>query len=185
MSIDELIRMVNIALGLAPLCPNDVNDGCLAGDANCDCMITVDEIIRAVRNALNGCTDFDSCSLEQHTLMCCAEPPVTRTPTATRTITPTPPSTPTATPDSAGVCVGDCDDSGAVSIDELVRMVSIALGLQSICPDGTGGCLAGDPNCDCDITVNEIIQAVVNALNGCTLFNTCDPVEHEMMCCQG
>jgi Tol biopolymer transport system component len=184
-SIDDLIRMVNIALGLAPLCPNDVNGGCLAGDANCDCTITVDEIIRAVRNALNGCTDFDSCSLEQHTLMCCAEPPVTHTPTATRTITPTPPSTPTATPDSAGVCVGDCDDSGAVSIDELVRMVSIALGLQSICPDGSGGCLAGDPNCDCDITVNEIIQAVVNALNGCTFFNTCDPIEHEMMCCQG
>jgi len=33
--------------------------------------------------------------------------------------------------------------------------------------------------------VEEIIQSVNNALNGCTIFNTCDPVEHEMMCCEG
>ncbi|MFI5366419.1 MAG: hypothetical protein ACHQ4J_12435 [Candidatus Binatia bacterium] len=41
--------MVNIALGAAP--PSD----CLAGDANHDGRITVDEILAAVNNALSRC----------------------------------------------------------------------------------------------------------------------------------
>lgn len=181
-SVADLVRMVNIALGLLPICPNDINGGCLAGDANCDCEITVDEIIRGVQNSLQGCHDFGDCTLEQHEQLCCEGP--VGTPTDTRTVTPTPPVTPTATPTTpGGLCVGDCDDSGGVSVAELIRMVSIALGLQSICPDGGPGCLAGDANCNCEITVDEIIQAVNNALFGCTFFDTCDPVEHEELCC--
>ena len=65
-TIDDLIRMVNIALGLRSVCGDDGGIGqCLAGDANCDCEITVDEIIRAVNNSLNGCTDFGDCTLER------------------------------------------------------------------------------------------------------------------------
>jgi hypothetical protein len=41
--------MVNIALGNAALMT------CAAGDANHDNEITIDEILTAVRNALNGC----------------------------------------------------------------------------------------------------------------------------------
>jgi len=41
--------MVNIALGSAPL------SACPAGDANGDGHITIDEILTAVNNALNGC----------------------------------------------------------------------------------------------------------------------------------
>jgi len=41
--------MVNIALGNAA-----VSD-CLAGDGNQDGAITVDEILKAVNSALNGC----------------------------------------------------------------------------------------------------------------------------------
>jgi hypothetical protein len=41
--------MVNIALGNANL------STCVAGDANHDGEITVDEILTAVNNALNGC----------------------------------------------------------------------------------------------------------------------------------
>jgi hypothetical protein len=41
--------MVNIALGNAPTID------CLPGDANDDGHITVDEILMAVNNALNGC----------------------------------------------------------------------------------------------------------------------------------
>ena len=41
--------MVNIALGNAPA------STCEAGDANHDGEITVDEILTAVSNALNGC----------------------------------------------------------------------------------------------------------------------------------
>ena len=48
-TVNELIQMVNIALGTA-----DVST-CLAGDANGDAMITVNEIVAAVSNALNGC----------------------------------------------------------------------------------------------------------------------------------
>jgi len=49
-SVSDLIAMVNIALGSAPI------DGCLAGDTNGDGTISVPEIVTAVGSALNGCT---------------------------------------------------------------------------------------------------------------------------------
>lgn len=194
-TVDELILMVNIALELSPLCPTGGSSGCLAGDANCDCQITVDEIIRAIDNALVGCHQYTDCTLDQEQQMCCEAPPTIGTATATptrtsplsgtATVTPTPPTpTATATTSTAPLCVGDCNGTGMVTVDNLVRMVGIALAEQSICPsDGSNGCLAGDSNCDCQITVDEIIQAVDNALNGCGIFNTCNPTEHEAMCC--
>ena len=48
-TIDELVTMVNIALGTVP--PSD----CSAGDSNSDGEITIDEIIQAVNRALAGC----------------------------------------------------------------------------------------------------------------------------------
>jgi Ca2+-binding EF-hand superfamily protein len=48
-SVNELITMVNVALGSANV------STCLAGDANGDGMITVNEIIAGVNKALNGC----------------------------------------------------------------------------------------------------------------------------------
>lgn len=48
-TIDELISMVNIALGTRPVTE------CSAGDENRDGEITIDEIIKGVNNALNGC----------------------------------------------------------------------------------------------------------------------------------
>jgi Tol biopolymer transport system component len=205
-TIDDLIRMVAIALGLRSICGEDGGMGqCLAGDANCDCEITVDEIIRAVNNSLNGCTDFGDCTLAEHAELCCGGMLNTPTPTPTpmmcstkipcppgeacvddRCATFTPTGTPTATPTMdgpAGPCVGDCNGNNVVTIDELVRMVSIALGLQTLCPNGTPGCLAGDATCDCTITVDDIIKAVLNSLNGCTIFNTCSLAEHEAECC--
>ena len=59
-------------------------------------------------------------------------------------------------------CVGDCDRSGAVSVDELIRMASIALGEAAI-----SGCQDGDLNRDGKITVEEIIAAVRNAVTRC------------------
>jgi hypothetical protein len=47
--VDELMVMVNIALGEAPLA------GCAAADTNADGRVTVDEIVAAVSNALTGC----------------------------------------------------------------------------------------------------------------------------------
>ena len=48
-TVDEILTMVNIALGNAPLLD------CEAADANHDGQVTVDEILTAVSNALNGC----------------------------------------------------------------------------------------------------------------------------------
>jgi hypothetical protein len=48
-TVDEILTMVNIALGNTPI------SACEAGDANHDGQITVDEILTAVNNALDGC----------------------------------------------------------------------------------------------------------------------------------
>jgi len=48
-TVDELLTMVNIALG------NGTADLCPFGDANADAHITIDEILSAVNNALSGC----------------------------------------------------------------------------------------------------------------------------------
>ena len=48
-TVDELIKGVNIALGTLPL------SDCLSFDANGDGIVTVDEIVKAVNAALNGC----------------------------------------------------------------------------------------------------------------------------------
>jgi hypothetical protein len=48
-TVDELLIMVNVALG-----NRDVSV-CQAGDANRNGEITIDEILTAVNNALNGC----------------------------------------------------------------------------------------------------------------------------------
>lgn len=47
-TIDELLTMVNLALGSM--------QGCTAGDTNRDAKITIDEILAAVDKALNGCS---------------------------------------------------------------------------------------------------------------------------------
>jgi hypothetical protein len=48
-TVDEVLTMVNIALGTADIV------SCPAGDANHDNQITIDEILTAVNNAMNGC----------------------------------------------------------------------------------------------------------------------------------
>ncbi len=60
-------------------------------------------------------------------------------------------------------CVGECDNNGQVTIDEILRLVNIALGFD---PSGTD-CSAADANGDGHITVDEILNAVNNALAGC------------------
>jgi hypothetical protein len=49
-SIDELIKGVNIALGSASL------DQCSSFDTNGDGEVTVGELVRAVNNAVTGCS---------------------------------------------------------------------------------------------------------------------------------
>src|ERR1700687_5565534 len=59
-------------------------------------------------------------------------------------------------------CRGDCDGSGTVTIDDLVTMVNVALGLATL-----SACPAGDADGSGTITVDEIIVAVNSALAGC------------------
>ncbi|MFI5396006.1 MAG: carboxypeptidase regulatory-like domain-containing protein [Candidatus Binatia bacterium] len=97
-TVDELLTMVNIALGNAGI------STCRAGDANDDGQISVDEILTAVNNSLNGCP---------------LSPSATPTPTVTSTATvmSTPTSTPTVTmPPTVGSLSGTVRSSkGAVA----------------------------------------------------------------------
>jgi hypothetical protein len=68
---------------------------------------------------------------------------------------------PTPTP-TLPACIGDCGRDGKVTVDELLTMVSIALGNASVLD-----CQGGDANGDNHITVDEILRAVNDALNGC------------------
>ncbi|HYD48319.1 MAG TPA: hypothetical protein VEB21_08230, partial [Terriglobales bacterium] len=63
---------------------------------------------------------------------------------------------------AAGQCRGDCNADGAVTVDELITGVSIALGTAAL-----DQCRAIDGNVDASVTVDEIIAAVTTALDGC------------------
>jgi hypothetical protein len=94
-------------------------------------------------------------------------PTLTPTSTATRTPTMTPTHTPTLTPAvtltaTPCMCTGDCNCNGAVTVNELVLSVNIALGTQLV-----SACYAGDKSRDGNVTVDELVTAVGNALEGC------------------
>lgn len=65
--------------------------------------------------------------------------------------------------ESPAPCAGDCDNNGAVSIDELVRAVRVALGQEAV-----EVCAAVDQDSDDRVTVAELVGAVRGALRGCT-----------------
>jgi len=58
------------------------------------------------------------------------------------------------------VAVGDCNEDGEVTVDELIRGVTIALGELSL-----ADCLALDGDADNRATIDELIRAVNDALN--------------------
>jgi hypothetical protein len=62
----------------------------------------------------------------------------------------------------AAACPGDCDASQSVSINELITVVSIALGNSPL-----SACTAGDTNDDGSVGIDELIAAVNAALHGC------------------
>jgi len=109
-TVNELIQMVNIALG------NAVVSTCTAGDANGDGEITVNEIVAGVNSALNGCPPNctpppckpgevfscpESCPGGCGTL--CA----TATKSPATTPTPTPTGTSPATTPTSTACAGE------------------------------------------------------------------------------
>ncbi len=67
-----------------------------------------------------------------------------------------------ALPAPAAWCSGDCDGSGAVTIDEVLRTLGVAL-------DGgdVGACPAAERNADGVVSVDEVVFALQMALQGC------------------
>jgi len=63
-----------------------------------------------------------------------------------------------------GICVGDCDGAGSVTVDEILIGVNIALGERDVVD-----CVRFDSNDDGTVTVDELLTAVNNALTGCQL----------------
>ncbi|MBI4518262.1 MAG: hypothetical protein HY699_20880 [Deltaproteobacteria bacterium] len=59
-------------------------------------------------------------------------------------------------------CVGDCDGSSEVTVDELVTGVNIALGSLPL-----SACRSFDTDTDGAVTVDELVRAVNDALAGC------------------
>jgi hypothetical protein len=76
------------------------------------------------------------------------------------------PPTPTPTPTPV-ICVGDCDGNGAVTIDELIAMVNIALGSAPVSTCPAAACLAGF---EAPVDITCIISAVNYALSSCPML---------------
>ena len=93
-------------------------------------------------------------------------PTATASATATQSATAPPGATATrtaaATPTATVVrCTGDCNGNGAVSIDELVTGVGIALGTLPV-----GACTAFE-NDTGQVDIAQLVRGVANALGGC------------------
>lgn len=71
------------------------------------------------------------------------------------------------TPDVASIevlpgCTGDCGHDGTVTVNELITGVGITLGTLPLAE-----CVPFDADDDLDVTIDELIAAVNNALGGC------------------
>lgn len=65
-------------------------------------------------------------------------------------------------PVEAQSCLGDCDSSGSVTVDELLVGLNIALGADQV-----GECTAFEGTTDGAVTVEDLVRGVRNALQGC------------------
>jgi hypothetical protein len=88
------------------------------------------------------------------------------TSTATAAATGSPAATETPCPERTGTggpsCAGDCNGDGSVRVNELIIGVNIALGNASVCD-----CPSFDSDFNRTVSINELIAAVLAALNGC------------------
>jgi pimeloyl-ACP methyl ester carboxylesterase len=62
---------------------------------------------------------------------------------------------------AALACPGDCDGDGAVTVDELIRGVALALGEE------TGRCSTFDGNGDEAVTIDEVMAGIATSLSSC------------------
>lgn len=71
---------------------------------------------------------------------------------------------------AGAACLGDCNDDGSVTVDEILTGVNIALGASSV-----AACGAMDDNGDGQVTVDEILISITKALGGCSAVSTPTP----------
>lgn len=121
-SVDELLTMVNGALGIAPA------SRCPGADRSSDGVITVDEIILAVINALNGCL---------------ASPTPSMTDTPTSSPSPEETATDTATPGEAGGIIRDVVISKSKVCSGEEMLVSVDTAPPEIPGSGVGVSING------------------------------------------
>lgn len=60
------------------------------------------------------------------------------------------------------LCRGDCNHDGAVTVNELVAAMSIALGNAT-----ASWCSVADVDGDGVVTIDELVKAVIGAVRGC------------------
>lgn len=78
-------------------------------------------------------------------------------------------------------CVGDCDGCGSITVDEIITIVSIALGGN----DPSDCARTADLDSSGTITVDEILVVINHALLGCYELGSCDDPAvrpHEPLC---
>jgi len=61
-----------------------------------------------------------------------------------------------------GQCAGDCGGNGQVTVADLLKMVDIGLGMLPL-----ANCRAGDSTFDSQVAIDDLLNAVRNALDGC------------------
>ena len=91
-----------------------------------------------------------------------AAPTPTPSPMASATASVAPSAIVSATPTARPPCAGDCNGDGAVTINELITGVTIALGTQPL-----AACPGFDTSGDGQVAINELVAAVNHALAGC------------------
>lgn len=183
LSLEDVEQCQQIALGSAAL------DECPACDCDLDGTVSTEEVAKAQKNYEDGCP-FRDCALPTptptlrpdetppptataapSTATATAGPstPTTTTAPATATATASPASTPTGTtieptqtPGPPGACLGDCDESGMVAVNELVTGVNIALDRATL-----DRCPSFDGNQSLRVEVNELVTGVNHSLIGC------------------
>ncbi len=69
-----------------------------------------------------------------------------------------------------GTCVGDCGGDGSVTVDEIIVGVNIALGLAPV-----EACPSVDRDGNFQVTIDELVGAILNALEGCPMVPTATP----------
>jgi len=123
--------------------------------------------LRATAFGVGSPQTVDTCSFLVEGAAATTTPRASRTRTPARTATATRPRTPTRTftatplPD-AGVCVGACTDGEMVSVNDLLAVIEIAAGRTTL-----DACPAADGDGDGQVSLDEVLQAVNNALDGC------------------